>query len=48
MWNFSTYIFYTLNTVYEYGKLKDTMEVVELQHKRPYLNTVQKCHIYNN
>jgi hypothetical protein len=25
-----------------------TMEVVELQHKGPYINTVEKFHIYNN
>jgi hypothetical protein len=37
-----------LNTGHEYGKLEDTMKEVELQHKGPYINTVQKLHVYSN
>jgi hypothetical protein len=35
-----------LNTRHTYGNLEDTMPVVNIQNKGPYLNTLERFHIY--
>jgi hypothetical protein len=42
------YTHYILNTGHEYENLEDTVDVVEQQHKEPYLNMVEKFNIISS
>jgi hypothetical protein len=35
-----------LNTGHSYGSLEDSLEIISIQEKGPYLNTLEKFHIY--
>jgi hypothetical protein len=37
-----------LSTGHGYGNLENIMDIVEQQHKGPYLDTIDKFHIYIN
>jgi hypothetical protein len=42
----SGYAQHILNTQHSFGNLEDTVHVLNTQHKGPYLNTLEKYHIY--